>query len=166
MVVRVRDARVDDLDRIIDCQISVFESFRSILPDSFIDGELEMLKSSEWRERFKKSLENPDTIALVAEEGGYILGVAYGNVRGGVSHLGFIGVKLEFRRRGVGSSLLEEYISRSKSRGAHKVSLWTVADLKDAVRLYVKKGFVPEGFMRKHNHKMDMIFYSYFLQQP
>jgi hypothetical protein len=149
MVVRVRDARVDDLDQVVDCQVSVFESFRGILPDSFVDGELKGLKSSEWRERFEKFLENPDTIALVAEEGGYILGVAYGNVRGGVSHLGFIGVKLEFRRR-----------------GAHKVSLWTVADLKDAVRLYVKKGFVPEGFMRKHNHKMDMIFYSYFLQQP
>jgi hypothetical protein len=43
MVVRVRDARVDDLNRIIDCQISVFESFRGILPDSFINEELKQV---------------------------------------------------------------------------------------------------------------------------
>jgi len=36
-------------------------------------------------------------------------------------------------------------------------------DLKPAIRLYIKVGFVPEGFLRKHVYGMDIIIYSKFL---
>ena len=97
------------------------------------------------RERIKRFLERPNSIVLVAEEEGRIIGFAEGSVTAGVSRLGVIGVRREYRGRGIGLRLLEEFIKESKRRGAHKVHLWTPVALKPAIKLYVEAGFVPEG---------------------
>ena len=160
---KVRNASVDDLEQLLDCERSVWESLRGILPDDFLEEELRVYKSAKVKERKRRFLESPDSIGLVAEEKGQVVGFAEGTVGAGVSHLGIIGVRKEHRKRGIGSALLEEYIERSRQRGAHKVYLWTPKDLKPAIRLYIKVGFVPEGFLRKHVYGMDMIIYSKFL---
>jgi len=74
-----------------------------------------------------------------------------------------MGVTPTYRRKGIGRSLIEEYIKESKLKGAHKVILNTTPALKSAIRLYIELGFVPEGFLRKHAHEMDIIIYSKFL---
>ena len=43
--------------------------------------------------------------------------------------------------------------------------LFTSANLHSAIRLYVKRGFVPEGCMRRHSHGLDLIIYSKFLNE-
>jgi len=106
---------------------------------------LRRYKSAEVRERIKRFLERPSSIVLVAEEEGRIIGFAEGSVTAGVSRLGVIGVRREYRGRGIGLRLLEEFIKESKRRGAHKVHLWTPVALKPAIKLYVEAGFVPEG---------------------
>ena len=81
----------------------------------------------------------------------------------GVCHVGFLGVKKEYRGKGVGESLLNRFIEEAKKRKAHKIWLFTSPNLLPAIRLYIKKGFVPEGFLRRHNHGLDLIIYSKFL---
>jgi len=124
-VVKVRSASVDDLEQLLDCERSVWESLRGILPDDFLEEELRVYKSAKVKERKRRYLESPDSIALVAEEKGRVIGFAEVNVGAGVSHLGIIGVRKEHRKRGIGSALLEEHIVRSRQKGAHKVYLWT-----------------------------------------
>jgi len=163
-MVRIRRADVNDVEQLLDCERSVWESLRGVLPDEFLEGELRRYGSAEARERTRRFLESPSSIVLVAEEEGRIVGFAEGSVAAGVSRLGVIGVREEYRRRGIGLRPLEEFVKESKRRGAHKVYLWTPAALKPAIKLYVKAGFVPEGFLRKHFHGMDMIIYSKLLE--
>jgi ribosomal protein S18 acetylase RimI-like enzyme len=74
-----------------------------------------------------------------------------------------MGVTPNYRRKGIGRSLMEEYIKESKLKEAHKVSLNTTTTLKPAIRLYIELGFIPEGFLRKHARGTDIIIYSKFL---
>lgn len=164
MMVEIMNVGVEDLEQLLDCERSVWESFRGILPDEFLEEELRRFESEEVKESMMRFLKDPNAIVLVAKEEGQVVGFARGSVRAGVSHLGLIGVRVEWRKRGVGSSLLKEYIERSKQKRAHKVCLLTSVNLEPAIRLYVKAGFVPEGFLRRHYYGVDMIFYSKFLE--
>lgn len=77
--------------------------------------------------------------------------------------LGFLAVTKECRGRGVGSRLLNRFIKEGRRRKAHKIWLFTSPHLVPAIRLYIKNGFLPEGFLRKHTRGLDMIIYSKFL---
>lgn len=111
-------------------------------------------------------LQNKEVIYLLAEEDNEITGLATGRVReDGVGMLGFLGVKKNSRKGGIGSRLLNTFLEEAKKRSAHKVWLFTSPNLHSAIRLYVKTGFVPEGYMRRHSHGLDMIIYSKFLNE-
>jgi len=159
----VRVVTVNDFEELLMCYIEIWESLREWLPNSFVDPELESIRKPERRERFKQGVESKDRIFLIAEEKNEIVGVALGRQSAGVCTLGFLGVKKEQRRRGVGSSLLNRFIEVAKERKAHKVWLFTSPSLLPAIKLYIKNGFLPEGFLRKHTRGLDMIIYSKFL---
>jgi len=111
-------------------------------------------------------LQNKEVIYLLAEEDNEIIGLATGRVReDGVGMLGFLGVKKDCRRGGIGSKLLNKFMEEAKKRSAHKVWLFTSPNLHSAIRLYVKTGFVPEGYMRRHSYGLDLIVYSRFLDK-
>jgi len=110
-------------------------------------------------------LPNKEVIILIAEEGEKAIGLVAGRVReDGVGWIGFLGVKKEHRSKGVGSNLLDRFLEEAKKKNAHKVWLFTAPGLHLAIRLYVKAGFVPEGYMRRHSYGLDLIFYSKFLK--
>ena len=108
-------------------------------------------------------MESKDGIFVVAEENGEIVGMALGRESAGVCTLGFLGVKKEYRNKEVGASLLARFVAEAKERKAHKIWLFTSPSLLPAIRLYIKNGFLPEGFLRKHTRGLDMIIYSKFL---
>jgi len=163
--VKIRPATVDDVEKLLSCERQIWESLREFLPDSFVNPNLEWLQRLETPENYKRILESKEVIYLIAFENDKIIGVASGRVReDGVGHIGFFGVKPEYRGKGVGSSLLQEYLKEAEKRNAHKVWLFTAPSLHSAIKLYVKTGFVPEGFMRQHSFGLDLIFYSKFLR--
>jgi len=163
-MVKIRPANVEDVERLLLCEIQIWESLREFLPDSFVNPNIEMLRRSETIDNYKRFLENKEVIFLIALENDKIIGLASGRVReDGVGTLGFLGVRPEHRRKGVGSSLLQEHLKEAKKRNAHKVWLFTAPSLHSAIKLYVKTGFVPEGYMRRHSFGLDLIFYSKFL---
>lgn len=114
----------------------------------------------------KNWIQNPNGLALLTKDDGKTFGVTLGNLRedGGVAHLGFLGVIPNKRRRGFGSSLLRRFTEEAENKGAHKVFLFTAPSLHPAIRLYVKEGFVPEGFLKNHYYHQGLIIYSKFLQ--
>jgi len=163
-MVKIRPAIVKDVEHLLSCEIQIWESLREFLPDSFVNPNIDMLRRSETIENFKRFLENKEVIILIVLDNDKIIGLATGIVReDGVGHLGFLGVRTEYRRKGVGSNLLQEYLKEAKKRNAHKVWLFTAPSLQSAIKLYIKTGFVPEGYMRRHSYGLDLIFYSKFL---
>jgi len=163
-MVEIRPATLKDLEHLLSCEIQIWESLREYLPESFVNPNIEMLRRPETFDNFKRFMENKEVIFLIALKDDEIIGLASGRVgEGGVGHLGFLGVRPEHRRKGVGSSLLQKYLKEAKKRNAHKVWLFTAPSLHSAINLYVKTGFVPEGYMRRHLFGLDLIFYSKFL---
>ncbi|MFQ6089727.1 MAG: GNAT family N-acetyltransferase [Candidatus Methanofastidiosia archaeon] len=68
-----------------------------------------------------------------------------------------------FQRNGIGSSLLDTVVRYCRKKGCHKISLNTLPVLRPALNFYLKKGFVPEAFLRKQWWKVDFIFMSKWL---
>ena len=163
-MIKIRHATIEDFERFRKCWISVWESLREVLPDSMVDFNIQMFKRDDAFENFKGGLKRKENIFLAAEKAGNIVGIVMGTVRDdGVGHLGFFGVGSEHRGKGVGSSLLQNFVEEAKRKNAHKVWLFTAPSLQSGIRLYVKAGFVPEGYVRRHSYGLDLIFYSKFL---
>ena len=164
-MVVIRDACDEDVQGFIECYTKVWESFRGILPEQWVEEVIEEAGQQSFQENVRSAITNPDRILLVAERNGEIVGHAQGRVnRGGYSWLGFMGVSPDHRRQGIGRALLHGFIDESRKSECTKVSLNTAPCLKPAIKLYADVGFIPEGYMRNHMHGLDLIFYSYFLE--
>jgi len=165
-MIRIRKASVEDLKRVRDCELQIWQSLRELLPNSFVDPNINQIQQPEYLQNWQQMLQNKEVICLLAEENKGIIGLATGRVReDGVGMLGFLGVKKDCRKGGVGSKLLNKFLEEAKKRSAHKVWLFTSPSLHSAIRLYVKSGFVPEGYMRRHSYGLDLIIYSKFLSE-
>lgn len=60
-----------------------------------------------------------------------------------------MGVLAEYRRQGIGESLLRACIEKAQSKGLTRIELETRADNLPSIRLYEKIGFVREAVKRK-----------------
>jgi ribosomal protein S18 acetylase RimI-like enzyme len=163
---QTRLVTVEDLAHLRDCEIQVWESLREWLPDSFVSPNISFIQRPEYLQGRQQLLQNKEAICLLAEEDKHIIGLATGMAReDGVGMLGFLGVKKEHRKAGTGLNLLRSFLEEAKKKKAHKVWLFTSPNLLQAIRLYVNEGFVPEGYMRRHSHGLDLIIYSKFLNE-
>ena len=97
-----------------------------------------------------QSLRDPDYDLLVADVEGEIVGfidhwVIHDFVHG--AKMGYVQnlyVAPNYRRRGVGSRLLQEIIERAKAKGVLEVHVSTEFENKPAIELYKKQGFLRE----------------------
>lgn len=160
---KVRFAVVEDCENLHRCIIKTWESLHEWLPASFVDPELKSMHEPEDIKKLRERIENKNEILLIATENHQIVGMALGREAAGVCGLGFLAVTKECRGRGVGSRLLNRFIKEGRKRKAHKIWLFTSPHLVPAIMLYVRSGFLPEGFLRKHTRGLDMIIYSKFL---
>jgi ribosomal protein S18 acetylase RimI-like enzyme len=162
---RIRPATNADLASLQACEIQIWESLRERLPDSFVSPNVSFIQRPEYLQNWQQQLQNKEVIYLLAEEDEQIVGLATGRVReDGVGMLGFLGIRKENRKTGVGLALLKKFLDEAKKRKGHKVWLFTSPTLHPAIRLYVENGFVPEGYLRRHSFGLDLIIYSKFLE--
>ena len=70
------------------------------------------------QEQWRNSISDPQTLMFVYQDDeGRIVGLARGRIDvGELSHLGFIGVVPEARRKGTGQTLLASFIEENKER--------------------------------------------------
>lgn len=158
---RVRRAKAEDVQGLVECQAQVLESLRGMLPARFIEAELDWLRAPDREDDIVEAIEAGSMIALVAEEAGSIVGFAQGKVdRGGTSWLAYLGVAPAFRRRSVARELVEGFIAESRARGARRVNLYAAQELEPAIRLYADMGFGTDGRIRRSRHGVDLRVYS------
>lgn len=83
---------------------------------------------------------------LVAEMGGKIIGYVIGTIRwGNVGHVLNIGVDPQYRRKGVGTALMERLMDYFKKRGVKKVRLEARESNIGARQFYSCLGFSEVG---------------------
>jgi N-acetylglutamate synthase-like GNAT family acetyltransferase len=91
---------------------------------------------------------------MVAESEGGIVGVLHLVLHpdvmfaGQYSHIVFLLVDREHRRRGIGSRLVEKAMERAKQQGAAEIHVDTKE--KEAEQLFRKQGFEDDGVMLAH----------------
>ena len=114
---------------------------------------------------YRDSLKVKTNFAFVAEENGEIVGIAMGRLVGesGLARLGWIGVHPTHQNTGIGKTLLEKVIEHCRSKGCHKITLYTLPVLIPAINLYLKYGFVPEAYLHKEWWNVDFTKMSKWL---
>ena len=141
--VTVRDATLADVDAVLGLVVAVAGEGRWISVEAPVDVEGR-------RRRVVEDVEGDDTIALVAEAGGELVGqLDLRLARYGVADLGML-VAAGWRGRGVGTALLAEGIERARAAGAHKLALQVWPHNAAAIALYERFGFRREGLLRRH----------------
>ena len=127
--------------------ITAETDFYVIEPDEFPneDGE---------RNWIQDHLDNPGRLLLLAEASGTIIGsLSFENGRlRRIAHRGSfgIGVRKEWRGRGIGTALLRTLLNWAEANPViEKICLEVFATNENAIRLYKKFGFVEQGLGSK-----------------
>lgn len=142
----IRIATLKDIDELVDIY-SEWSKFKDVLPTALIE--------SDTHDNLKKYFDGSSTTRiylLAIDEVGISLGACYidisflglNNVR-----LGDMMIKEKYRGRSVGSKLIEEVIAYARNNNVKKIWLWTQEELKPAIQLYEKMGFVLEARLIK-----------------
>jgi len=117
-----------DLDQILSIETSSFNSHDAYCLEDF-------------RSWFMR---NPD-LFLVAEIDGRIAGYGISRILADKADLASLAIHPEYRRRGVGSAMLEETVRRVKAYGIPQITLEVRKTNEDGFRFWKKMGFVPTG---------------------
>lgn len=149
-----------DVHGFIDCYIRVFKTLFNILPEDYVNTQLENASSPEIYRKLMQAVDDHQHILLVAIDHDNIVGMAWGNIaKDGSGWLGFMGVIQSYRRRGVGRDLLNRFIEECRKQGARKISLDTDPKLVPAIQLYEYSGFTQEG-SATNPYGLELILYS------
>lgn len=158
MVIRI--ATLKDIDKLVDVY-SEWIKYKDILPSALIESDIHV----SLKKYFDGS--NKTRIYLLAiDEIGISLGACYidisflglNNVR-----LGDMMVKEKYRSRDVGSKLVEEVIAYARNNNVKKIWLWTQEELKPAIQLYEKTGFILEARLIKQFCDKDALQFGLVL---
>jgi len=100
---------------------------------------------------------------FVIRSEGRIVAVARAKIEFGSCYLERMVVDAEFRRKGVGTALVEHIVDYARKNGANKVFLDTSPKLTGSVEFYGRMGFVQCGCFRKHFWGEDVVFLELIL---
>ena len=142
--VSVRPADESDLDALVDLLEAVAGEGRWIGSEAPVDRDL----AREWMRVGLSGDERAQR--FVAERTGTVVGqVKIELAPYGVADLS-MWVAEGWRRRGVGTALVQAALDWARRGGAHKVALQVWPHNRAALALYRKFGFVEEGLLRRH----------------
>jgi ribosomal protein S18 acetylase RimI-like enzyme len=99
------------------------------------------LGRSDTSEEIQKKLERDPDLFLVAEEDGQIIGTVIGGFDGRRGLLYHLAVAASFRRRGIGSRLMEEVETRMRAKGCMRCYLLVTMDNPEGMAYYEKHGW-------------------------
>ena len=99
------------------------------------------LGRSDTSEEIQKKLERDPDLFLVAEEDGQIIGTVIGGFDGRRGLLYHLAVAASFRRRGIGSRLIEEVETRMRAKGCMRCYLLVTTDNPEGMAYYEKHGW-------------------------
>ncbi|MCR5703119.1 MAG: ribosomal protein S18-alanine N-acetyltransferase [Eubacterium sp.] len=110
--------------------------------------------SMPWSEKsFEESLQNKDTLYLVAEEDGSVSGYIGMYISFEIGTISNVVVAPAQRRKGIAKQLLERLLKASDACGVESVTLEVRESNRPAIELYEKAGFVNEGIRKNFYQK-------------
>lgn len=125
-------------------------------------------------EGFRLSLHSPDSLVVVAEEDGRLVGLVLGRQGrsddgagppvAGLIHISAVFVSPEHWGKGIGRELVSAILRRARIRNYDKAQLWTQSDNERATRLYERLGFKKSGREKIHAGE-SIIHYELDLRQ-
>jgi len=157
---KIRIATTEDINELVNIY-SEWSKFKGVLPENLIRIET----CDNLKKYFDGS--NVNRIYFIAfNEKNISLGACYvdisflslNNIR-----LGYMMVKEEYRNQGVGSKLVKEIIIYARNNNVKKIWLWTQEDLKPAIKLYEKMGFILEARLIKQFCNKDALQFGLLL---
>lgn len=97
---------------------------------------------------FYEQLEKSNTLYMVAEKEGQIIGVCGLIESFGEADICNVSVEKSYHNRGVATTMLKDLIAEGKRRGISAFTLEVRAGNQAAIHLYEKMGFMKEGLRR------------------
>ena len=152
--VRIREARAEDAAPLIVLFQTLYSETTFLL---FEPGE-SVPSLEHYAKRITELAQAESGVMFVAESGGALIGVIFGNrgiaKRTGHSLYLVLGVVQVHWNRGVGRSLLESAEAWATKRQLHRLELTVQTANARAIALYEKVGFVREG-TKRHSLKIE-----------
>jgi RimJ/RimL family protein N-acetyltransferase len=151
VAILIREAQPSDAEALIEHTRRILSEPEPTNPES----PEEFNPTVEQRQKMISGLAaSSNSVLLIAEDGGMLVGElsCQGIPRQALQHCVTLGMSVnqEWRKRGVGSRLLEEAIAWAQGTGIVKrIELYVYARNQPAIRLYTKFGFELEGRRRR-----------------
>jgi GNAT superfamily N-acetyltransferase len=123
------------------------------MPDEFLESLEPEKRANMWRQL----ADNPDKLALVAEDSVGILGLcAAGASRDpdanhNTAEIGAFYVEPDKWRKGIGRALLSAALDELRKRQFEDVTLWVLEANQRARLFYESFGFIPDGAVQDNN---------------
>lgn len=111
------------------------------------------------------AIRSPNHFCLLAFKGDEIIGIALGQVLGGVGRIDWMAVSPESQRRGVGKRLMTTVEGYMLGKGCHKMTLQAYNSHIPALGLYLNWGMVPEATLKEHLWGDDYVVMSKWLEK-
>ena len=152
MKIQIRAMRPDDFDAVQEIFRTVHAMHQENRPDLYrkLDAPLS-------RTYYTQMVENPGGIALCAECGGKVAGVAYTYMKAPTENpvmvpritafMDDLAVHPDFRGQGIGRALLEESRRQALARGAVSLELMVWAFNQNALEFYEHAGMAPRSMI-------------------
>jgi len=162
----IREMSEGDINSCVDLSHRVrresWEKYeKEIYPEKLFEDELKRY-SNETLSRFIK---NENSFAFVGVQKSEIVGLAMGRVtEGGLLDLSWICVDPLTQGKGIGKKLMDKVEEYSKNKGCHKIFAYTFPALAPTVSFYLRCGFVPEAYFRKHWYRLDFVMLSKWVE--
>jgi len=136
----IKQATTSDLDAFYELFTEImhegYAGYTPSLINHFLTKDYNKTNFFLWLERFFRNI-------YIALENEKVIGFIVGDFTyGGVAFISWLGVKEEFRKKGVGLSLFNVYEEFAKSKKAHLIELYTYPKVEP---FYLKLGFTRVG---------------------
>ena len=123
-----------------------------------------------WTEKNFLDCLRKEYYCLIQEFDNEVSGFAIQTISLDESHLLNIGIREEFRNRGLGQDLLDQIVHASKSMGSKKIFLEVRVSNEPAIELYSKSGFkrvsIRKSYYRLPDGREDALVMSKRLKKP
>ncbi len=123
-----------------------------------------------WTEKNFLDCLRKEYYCLIQELDKEVSGFAIQTISLDESHLLNIGIREEFRNKGLGQDLLDQIVHASKSMGSKKIFLEVRVSNKPAIELYSKSGFkrvsIRKNYYRLPDGREDALVMSKRLKKP
>jgi len=138
MVINLREAKLSDLDKLLEFEQGVIASERPF-DESLKDEDVTYYD-------IKKLITDANTKLVVAEHEGELVASGYALIKKSehfekhdyFSYLGFMFVSAKYRRKGINKQVLDSLVEWSRSKGIKEIRLEVFEQNQSAVRAYEK----------------------------